>query len=197
MKTLEKENAKINEEKKEKSTSYYESIIRKWLRGRPSDGYEEHLEYYVRDAIKAFPYPEMPLFMQLVQNISGSNIGESWALSILSGCINGQRAFQDDRGCSACGEESKDTKRCSKCRHARYCSPLCQKLHWVNHKKFCDALLQETLKRERELEMEKEQEAKLVENQKAKLEENQKECRASNSSEDGITTDVEKMSVSS
>ncbi|XP_064094510.1 ankyrin repeat and MYND domain-containing protein 2-like [Macrobrachium nipponense] len=159
LKTLEKENKKMtNEMSEDKKTSMYESIIKKWLRARPSDGFEEHLEFYIRDAIKSFPHPEMPLFMQLVQNLSGSRVGDSWALGTLSGCINGQRAFHDEQGCIACGDESKTIKKCSKCKTARYCSTICQKLHWGSHKKFCETIYLEKKKGQEELEKEKEKE---------------------------------------
>lgn len=179
MKTLAKELHKQkegNSEDKEgnsedKDASLFESIIRKWLRGRASDGYEEQLEYYIRDAVKAFPHVDMPLFMQLVQNLSGAKIGESWALGVLSGCINGQRAFQDDKGCSTCGQESKSTKKCSKCKYVQYCDRKCQRLHWSNHKKFCDKLLIEYKKREKQLEEERKKEEEEKQRQQMKNEE--------------------------
>ncbi|KAG7171087.1 Ankyrin repeat and MYND domain-containing protein 2-like [Homarus americanus] len=162
-KTLEKELKKLEpmmeEEGFVKDNSIFESIIRKWLRGRHSDGFEEHLEYYIRDAIKSFPYVEMPLFMQLARNITGGEIGDTSALCILSGCINGQRAFQDDKACSTCGQEQKALKRCSKCKMVQYCDRCCQKLHWPIHKKFCDMLQIEYKKQMKKLEEEKEREA--------------------------------------
>ncbi|KAK8740103.1 hypothetical protein OTU49_003034 [Cherax quadricarinatus] len=140
LKTLEKELKKLEPMMKQKEFAkdnlIFESIIRKWLRKRQPDGFEEHLEYYIRDAIKSFPYIEMPLFIQLVRNITSGNIGDTFALTILSGCINGQRAF-DDNSCSTCGQELESLKRCSKCKSAQYCSRSCQKLHWPIHKKFC------------------------------------------------------------
>ena len=136
--SLEKEWDKIKD-KDEIPDPIFESIIKKWLKARPSDGIEEVLDYYVRDSIKAFPYPEIPLFMQLVRNMMG-DVSEISSLSTLNGSINGQRAFQDDVVCSTCGTESKNTKSCSKCKTSRYCNKVCQKLHWSNHKKFCEKL---------------------------------------------------------
>ncbi|KAG0699142.1 Ankyrin repeat and MYND domain-containing protein 2 [Chionoecetes opilio] len=156
LKTLEKELKKADSETQNTDSSIFESIIRKWLRARLSDGFEEQLEYYVRDAIKAFPWVEMPLFIQLVRNMSGNNSGETSSLCILSGCINGQRAFQDDKACSTCGQETKkDLKKCSKCKMAQYCDKCCQKLHWSTHKKFCEKLAMEYRKREKKLEEER------------------------------------------
>lgn len=187
LKTLEKEMQKLEqatlEQDNAKETSVFESIIRKWIRGRPTDGFEEHLEYFVRDAVKSFPFVEMPLFMQLVRNMTGGKLGDSSALCILSGCINGQRAFQDDKACSTCGHEGKDLKKCSKCKMAQYCNRICQKLHWFNHKKFCDKLLVEYKKQQKQLEEEmkmeeeekrrrqEEAEKKRVEEEKTRLEE--------------------------
>lgn len=157
-----------------KDSSLLESIIRKWLRGRPSDGLEEVLEYYIRDAVKSFPYVEMPLFMQLVRNIAGDTVGEPSTLCILSGCVNGQRAFQDNKTCSTCGEERKHLKRCTRCKMVQYCDVCCQKLHWPNHKKFCDKLQQAYIKqqkRQEEIKKNEELGEKVSERQLSKSEE--------------------------
>lgn len=169
LKTLEKELKKMDPETQKKTdTCIFESIIRKWLRGRSSDGVEEHLEYYIRDAIKAFPWVEMPLFIQLVRNMSGNQLGDTSSLCILSGCINGQRAFQDDKACSTCGHEmSKDLKKCSKCKMVQYCDKCCQKLHWPIHKKFCDKLCVEYQKQEKKLQEERRKEEEEKKSKKA------------------------------
>ncbi|KAK8389042.1 hypothetical protein O3P69_020779 [Scylla paramamosain] len=169
LKTLEKELKKMDlETQKKTDTCIFESIIRKWLRSRSSDGVEEHLEYYIRDAIKAFPWVEMPLFIQLVRNMSGNHLGDTSSLCILSGCINGQRAFQDDKACSTCGHEmSKDLKKCSKCKMVQYCDKCCQKLHWPIHKKFCDKLCVEYQKQEKKLQEERRKEEEEKESKKA------------------------------
>ena len=144
------------ETQKNTDPNIFESIIRKWLRARLSDGFEEHLECYVRDAIKAFPWVEMPLFIQLVRSMSSSHLEDVSALCNLSGCINGQRAFQDDKACSTCGQErGKNIKKCSKCKMVQYCDIGCQKLHWPIHKKFCDKLYVEYKKQEKKLEEER------------------------------------------
>ncbi|KAK3859456.1 hypothetical protein Pcinc_034434 [Petrolisthes cinctipes] len=182
LKTLEKEMQKLEpgtmEQDTAKETSMFDSIIRKWLKGRPTDGFEEYLEYFIRDAVKSFPFVEMPLFMQLVRNMTGGKLGETSALCILSGCINGQRAFQDDKACSTCGHEEKDLKKCSKCKMAQYCNRCCQKLHWPIHKKFCDKLLVEYKKQQKQLEeeMKREEQEKQEEAEERRLqEEKQKE----------------------
>lgn len=187
LKTLERELKKLEPIMKEegfvKDTSIFESIIRKWLRGRPTDGFEEHLEYYIRDAVKCFPYVDRPLFIQLIRNMTGGVFGDSSALCVLSGCINGQRAFQDDKACSTCGQECKNLKKCSKCKMAQYCDRSCQKLHWPIHKKFCDKLKLDYKKQEKQsLEERKREEEerriKVVEKEKKEIK-NQDEKLAS------------------
>lgn len=144
LKTLEKEVTKQQEDQNEKKEDrlVFEPIIKKWLIGRPSDGFEEHLEFYVRDAIKSFPYVEMPLFLQVIRNIF-SKPGQTWGLDILHGVINGQKGFDDGITCSTCGLDNKEVKRCSKCKSVQYCDKTCQRLHWSNHKKFCDKFMKE------------------------------------------------------
>ena len=40
--------------------------------------------------------------------------------------------------CVKCGKDGA-TKRCARCRSAKYCSVECQKSHWSEHKKNCQA----------------------------------------------------------
>ena len=39
--------------------------------------------------------------------------------------------------CQYCMKHSPDTKKCSRCRKACYCSKSCQAKHWPEHKKVC------------------------------------------------------------
>lgn len=201
LRTLEKEIKKF-ESSKEKNTSekdcpIFESIIKKWLRGREYDGIEEHMEYYIRDAIKSFPYVEMPLFIQLVRNMTGK-LGDSWALGVLSGCINGQRAFQDDKSCSTCGEEKKDAKKCAKCKMVQYCDRVCQKLHWTNHKKFCSRLLEDYERQQKLLEEEKkkEEEEKKKVSQESSGVDIKKEGTTSDPDNKDLTNKTENLEIS-
>ncbi|KAB7502920.1 Ankyrin repeat and MYND domain-containing protein 2 [Armadillidium nasatum] len=136
------EKSKTNEEENEGERNsrnenlFFEPIIKKWLIGKASDGFQEHLEFYVRDAIKAFPYVEMPLFLQVVRNVHGKS-GESWALDVLHGVINGPKGFDDGITCFTCGLENKNVKKCAKCKSVQYCNKTCQRLHWSSHKKVC------------------------------------------------------------
>ena len=41
--------------------------------------------------------------------------------------------------CDHCGQHSAKTKRCGRCRTARYCGEDCQRLAWAKHKKSCHA----------------------------------------------------------
>ncbi|XP_042886415.1 ankyrin repeat and MYND domain-containing protein 2-like [Penaeus japonicus] len=201
LKTLEKEIKKFESSKEknagEKDCPIFESIIKKWLRGREYDGIEEHLEYYIRDAIKSFPYVEMPLFIQLVRNMTGK-LGDSWALGVLSGCINGQRAFQDDKACSTCGEEKKDAKKCSKCKMVQYCDRVCQKLHWTNHKKFCSRLLEDYERQQKLLEEEKkkEEEEKKKISQESSVVDSKKEITTSEPDNKDLANKTENLEIS-
>ncbi|XP_047736035.1 ankyrin repeat and MYND domain-containing protein 2 isoform X4 [Hyalella azteca] len=114
-----------------------EGAMKQWLRCRARDGAEVVLELWVRDAVKAFHCLEMPLFLQVARNMAGQEVQ---ALAVLSGAINGQRVFAEDRAsCASCGD-TKDTKHCAKCRTVQYCDKYCQKLHWSTHKKSCDKI---------------------------------------------------------
>jgi hypothetical protein len=42
--------------------------------------------------------------------------------------------------CSHCGEQCKDLKHCSVCKHASYCGAACQNAAWKKHKKTCITL---------------------------------------------------------
>ncbi|XP_076033194.1 ankyrin repeat and MYND domain-containing protein 2 isoform X2 [Oratosquilla oratoria] len=182
LKTLEKEMKKIDEEEegKKEKVCLFESIIKKWLRAN-ADGIQEHQEFFIRECIKSFPCVEMPLFMQLVRNITSSRFGECDALNVLSGAINGQRAFQDEKSCFTCGLESKSAKKCSKCKVAQYCDQLCQRLHWSTHKKFCAKLAEEHQRRQKQLEeAEKEKAAKEAEKDGKENKENEPSSKSSN-----------------
>ncbi|KAF7915294.1 uncharacterized protein EAE98_011160 [Botrytis deweyae] len=51
-----------------------------------------------------------------------------------------QLGVVDSRGCKKCGDIPQgDTvyKQCARCRGVRYCSPVCQKADWKEHKKIC------------------------------------------------------------
>ena len=45
--------------------------------------------------------------------------------------------------CSQCGCSGPDLKRCSRCKHAMYCSRACQKKHWLIHGPMCKMLQEE------------------------------------------------------
>jgi hypothetical protein len=39
--------------------------------------------------------------------------------------------------CNFCNKESKDNKRCSRCKSVWYCDEECQRKDWTQHKKCC------------------------------------------------------------
>ncbi|KAJ7476134.1 hypothetical protein FB451DRAFT_1245920 [Mycena latifolia] len=44
------------------------------------------------------------------------------------------------RRCAGCGKGELPTRSiCSRCRNACYCSPVCQKAHWKEHKQYCQS----------------------------------------------------------
>ncbi|XP_037068177.1 ankyrin repeat and MYND domain-containing protein 2-like [Pollicipes pollicipes] len=122
---------------------------RAWLRCN-ANMVEEYQENYVRECIKSFPCRETPLFQQLVANLARAPpaAAETTALGLLSAALNGQRAFQDEKQCWACGEEGA-AKRCAACRAVQYCDRACQRAHWFTHKRFCAALRERVAEQER------------------------------------------------
>ncbi|KAF0299788.1 Ankyrin repeat and MYND domain-containing protein 2 [Amphibalanus amphitrite] len=136
-------------DQKELAEKVYSHMSRAWLRCNDSM-VEEYQENYLRGCIKSFPCRETPLFQQLVANLARAPPAavETSALGLLSAAINGQRAFQDEKQCFACGEEGA-TKRCAQCRGVQYCGRECQRVHWFTHKKFCAVLKQRVIEQER------------------------------------------------
>ena len=43
--------------------------------------------------------------------------------------------------CAHCAKTKSSLKRCSKCRSVSYCSVECQRLHWLQHKSTCSAIV--------------------------------------------------------
>ena len=124
-------------------------------------GNEEYLDAMVREFIKGFPYPQSSLFQQLIRSLTAGQFGESpIAWTVLQGCINGQRGFNDPM-CGACGAD-KPSNKCVSCSAQGYCNRVCQKLHWFVHKKVCKEMGVKE-KQRKELEA-KEAEEKKVEN---------------------------------
>nr|SVE73559.1 EOG090X06BA [Daphnia atkinsoni] len=113
--------------------------IKGFLKQRPSDGFPEFLDNFIREAIRTFPFKETTIFRQLLVNLTKTKQETPLALNLISSCINGQRGFQDDDSCATCGQE-KVTSKCSLCKSVQYCNRDCQKLHWSIHKKECDKL---------------------------------------------------------
>jgi hypothetical protein len=54
-----------------------------------------------------------------------------------------QSADSQAKACAACGSSSGSSggalKQCSRCKEVKYCSALCQKTHWRQHKAYCKA----------------------------------------------------------
>jgi hypothetical protein len=58
----------------------------------------------------------------------------------LTKAINGEEEEKESSGCSHCGAELSDPKRCTKCKSVRYCNRECQVADWPKHKKQCKKL---------------------------------------------------------
>lgn len=116
-------------------------FVKAFLKQRPSDGFPEYMDSFIRESIRTFPFKETTVFRQLLVNLSKTkqDSGSPLALSLLTSCINGQRGFQDDDSCATCGQEKVPSK-CSICKSVQYCNRDCQKIHWFIHKKECDKL---------------------------------------------------------
>ena len=139
VKDIKKQTEKEVRQEKQMKLPLIDRWIKSMLLARESDGYQVFQEDFLRQGVKEFPYKESTLFKTLVTNFSQSrNYGESLTASdFINQAFNGQKGFNDDDSCGACGNE-KTEKKCSKCKSKNYCDQNCQKLHWFVHKKFCN-----------------------------------------------------------
>jgi len=136
-KDLETQQKKDNPEVSKK-LSFIDRWIKSMLIGRDSDGFPIHLENFLRQCIKQFPFKDSQIFKQLVFTCSNNKeFGEGLAADeIVNNAINGRRSWAAGENCLTCGEPEAE-KKCSICKSVAYCDQVCQKCHWFNHKKFC------------------------------------------------------------
>ena len=63
------------------------------------------------------------------------------SLHPLSMATSAARMSSKHRTCQGCGKAQDDTaapfKTCAACRRSRYCSEICQRADWANHKTIC------------------------------------------------------------
>ena len=139
IKDIKKQTEKDVRQEKQMKLPLIDRWIKSMLLARESDGYQVFQEDFLRQGVKEFPYKESTLFKTLVMNFSQSrNYSESLTTAdFINQAFNGQKGFNDDDSCDACGNE-KTKKKCSKCKSKNYCDQNCQKLHWFVHKKFCN-----------------------------------------------------------
>jgi hypothetical protein len=69
-------------------------------------------------------------------------------------CLNayyrhGKRALGFTVKCGGCGEMKRKMPKCSLCKLTRYCSPVCQKADWKEHKKGCKEICKDKAKEKR------------------------------------------------
>ena len=65
--------------------------------------------------------------------------------------------------------DSVNLKRCGQCRAVNYCSRKCQKHHWKDHQKICDAIHNLSSQQQKEVEMKGQYQAQLTPNEQRKL----------------------------
>jgi len=95
------------------------------------------LERALRECVRTFPFHQSAVMQQLVANLSHMQIGDDpGAWGVIRSVVNGQKGFQDNDPCAACGEE-RGVKKCSRCHFDAYCDQECQRAHWFVHKKYC------------------------------------------------------------
>jgi len=152
------------------------SLIRKFLKGRVSDGFQIDMEDFIRNTIRSFPFRESNLFKHIVKTLARVEKGnEPTALSVLTQSVQGLQSANSSDSCYTCGKR-QSTKKCANCKVAMYCMQECQRLHWFTHKKHCKSLAvqreQEELEMRREMEkQQREVEAKEQSENELKAEE--------------------------
>jgi hypothetical protein len=135
--------------KEERSKSLVK-LQKKFLEGLEPDGTQEYMDKYIRECIRTFPFPQSALLQNMVTTLSKVPIGgHPSAYTVVNSSVNGQRMFQDEGSCAACGEE-KAMKKCSRCKSVSYCGQECQKLDWFSHKKFCNRYNEERIAMEKD-----------------------------------------------
>ncbi|XP_060582578.1 ankyrin repeat and MYND domain-containing protein 2-like [Ruditapes philippinarum] len=179
--------------RKAKDDTSLDEWIKKLLRGRPGDGHPVLQDQLIRQALKEFPFAESQLLQNMVRQLSATKIGEHpTSLNILNQGVNGQKfGFDEVEECSTCGEPNA-IKKCSACKMAHYCTPVCQKMHWFTHKKICKQLFEEY----KRIEKAKEEQKKMEENKEqangdSKTEEGQGGAKPKTEAKDGTEKDTD------
>ena len=138
----------------EEFDSRCDQLIKKFLRlsssdGRSSISMQVGMENHLRQAIRSFPFRDMPLYKQTLACLLAIEKDDklksqlaSPALHVINSVIRGPLAAKNsmDPMCATCGEQGDTLKECTSCHSVWYCGKQCQKLHWFSHKKACLSL---------------------------------------------------------
>ena len=128
-----------------------EHLIRKFLRVSLSPegaSLQVGMENHLRQAIRSFPFRDMPLFQQTLACLQTIECSDklkidltSPTLHVISSIIRGPMAGRTsiDPICATCGGQGACLRECASCKSVWYCRKECQKLHWFSHKSACSA----------------------------------------------------------
>ena len=128
-----------------------DQLIKKFLRvSIPVEGayLQVGMENHLRQAIRSFPFRDMPLFQQTLvclQTIESSDKLKhdltSPTLHVINSIIRGPLAGRTsmDPICATCGTQGASLRECTSCKSVWYCGKECQRLHWFSHKKICSS----------------------------------------------------------
>ena len=128
-----------------------EQLIKKFLRESVSGegaSLQVGMENHLRQAIRSFPFRDMPLFQQTLvclQAIESSgkvnNELTSPTLHVINSIIRGPLAGRAsmDPICATCGVQGACLRECASCKSVWYCGKECQKFHWFSHKRRCSS----------------------------------------------------------
>ena len=106
------------------------------------------MENHLRQAIRSFPFRDMPLYQQTLACLQTIEHDEklkhqlsSPTLHVINSVIRGPLAGRTtmDPICVTCGKQGLSLMECTGCISVSYCSKDCQKMHWFSHKKICSS----------------------------------------------------------
>ncbi|KAI6655192.1 hypothetical protein LOD99_2481 [Oopsacas minuta] len=138
----------------EKIITPCELLIKKFLRvsvnveGSSQMPIQIGMENYLRQAIRSFPFRDMPLYQQTLACLQTIESDEklkyqltSPTLHVINSVIRGPLAGRTtmDPICATCGRQGSCLRECTSCKSLWYCGKDCQKLHWFTHKKICSS----------------------------------------------------------
>lgn len=118
-----------------------DEVIRRVLTFEEAAGKPLELDLLLRQCLREFPHPNIPLLKQTIASLAKTPPGDSpSAYTLIVALILGDKgaAATCDVVCFTCGKDGP-LKKCSRCKRVWYCTVGCQHLAWTkgNHKKLC------------------------------------------------------------